>query len=150
MILGVKVPSGESCLGSKKKPGAALRNFNENPLKGSKPFFNMAKDKNNNEVVKLFIDAVSDGGFEDAKLYLSKSLKAVGVINFDELKKFFNENIEYKYLNKVRFESLPESIVTNSILVMNDNIQKSSIIHLYLINEPDTYGNWKICGIEKE
>lgn len=130
--------------------GAMLNIDSLSILKKKKPFYHIAKDRYNTETVKLFINAVTSNGLDDAKVYLSKNLKAVGSLNFEELKEVFNENIEYKYLSKVRFSDLPENIVANSILVMNNEIKMSSIIHVYMVKEPDMHGSWKICGIERE
>jgi hypothetical protein len=119
-------------------------------LRGKKPFYAIARDTVDTDIVNLFIKAITGNGPDDASVYLSKNLKAVGALDFEELKKVFNENIAYKYLSKVRFSHLPAQIVTNSILVMNEKVQKSSIVHVYMVKEPDMHGRWKICGIEKE
>lgn len=134
----------------KRMRGVLLSLDGRSVLKGKKPFYTIAKDRYDTDIVNLFIKAVANNGPDDAKVYLSKNLKAVGSLDFEELKKVFNGNIAYKYLSKVRFSHLPENIVTNSILVMNNAIQKNSIIHVYMVKEPDMHGSWKICGIERE
>ena len=103
-----------------------------------------------NHTVTSFITAVTEQKPEDAMHYVSKGIKAVGAIDLDELKEIFGPGRAYKYLNKVRFGPLPQNIAASSLLVMDPKVNGISIIHIYMIKEPDLHGTWKICGIERE
>lgn len=109
----------------------------------NKPFVSLM---NETGTVKLFVEALSKNRHEDALAYVSKNYAK----NFDlgELSEYFGENGHYKHLVKVEFNQPPRNCITNSILVLENN--KSSIIHLHMIKEPDKFGSWKIYSIDKE
>ena len=130
--------------------GKALKGCKNFGLQKNNPFFNIPKNKYDSDTVKRFIKALAGNGFDDAKVYLSKRFRAVDSLNFVELKKMFNKNSKYKYLNKMRFYEVPNNIVTSSILVTNSEIKSTNIIHVYMVKEPDIHSSWKICGIECE
>lgn len=111
-----------------------------------RPFFNIFKDEG---VVQNFLEAVKKQQIDDAKIYLSKRFKAGNLMNLDELKNLLDDYGKYKYLRNNVSATDYENFRINSILIMN-NEYKNSILHLYLIKEPDKYGNWKIYGIERE
>ncbi|MDR1067388.1 MAG: hypothetical protein LBL35_08180 [Clostridiales bacterium] len=108
------------------------------------PFISLSDTDN---TVKRFVEALSKSMFDDAKAYISKNF--INDFNFDEMSLYFNSENNYKTLIKAEFSERPKNCVTNSILVLNDD-SRNSILHVYLIKEPDGFGNWKICGIEKE
>jgi hypothetical protein len=108
------------------------------------PFFSLS---DTDDTVKCFIDALSKSRLDDAKAYISKNF--VKDFNLDEISRYINRENNYKTLIKAEFLETPRNCVTNSILVLN-NDSCNSIIHVHLIKEPDGFGNWKICGIEKE
>lgn len=111
-----------------------------------KPFFSFFKDEG---VVQSFLDAVKKQPIDDAKIYLSKRFKAGSLMDLNELKRLLDDYGRYKYLHNSVSAADYENFRINSVLIMN-NEYKNSILHLYLIKEPDKYGNWKIYGIERE
>ncbi|MDR1913849.1 MAG: hypothetical protein LBQ68_05125 [Clostridiales bacterium] len=103
-----------------------------------RPFFNIMTE---NTTVKLFLDALAYDP-ENASCFISKN--CIKRIDLSELKETFG-NGGFKYL--------PQSTVvkngkTNIILLMNS--KDKTILHLYMVREPDRFGQWKIFNVEKE
>ncbi len=95
--------------------------------------------------VEQFLEALSKWQHDDAKVYISKNF--ANDFDLDELSRFFAEKIDYKNLIKVEFNKSPKNCKSNSILILDKD---RSIVHLYLVKEPDKFGKWKIYSIEKE
>ncbi len=119
--------------------------INLKQYKNDNIFLTLYEEEN---TVKMFIDALAHNEYDNAESYISKNFAK----DFDlyELTDFFNNMEKYKSLIKVEFSPKPKNCKTNSILVMNKDRDSQSIIHLHLIKEPDMFSNWKIYGIEKE
>lgn len=109
-----------------------------------KPFFSVL---NENCTTKFFIDALLKDSFEDAKVYISKEFNYN--CDLDEISDIFKSGKTYKYLIDVSFDRYKKQKV-NSILITDKEHKYSSIIHMYLIDEPDKYSKWKIFMIERE
>ncbi len=107
----------------------------------NKPFFAVA---NENCVINGFLAAIKNCSIDEAKTYVSKNF--VSSIDFEGLKNIFDSESEYKYLINLPFEDQKNKL-TNSILVGGN---KTNIVHVHMIHEPDRYGRWKIYNIEKE
>ena len=112
-----------------------------------KPFFSVLDD---DKTIKLFLNALANCQHEDAKVYISKNCG--NIFDFEELSNFFDRTDNYKCLLNMQFNKEAKNCKTKSLLVMKNqnNSTETSIIHLQMIKEPDKFGNWKICGIEKE
>lgn len=126
--------------GSAHKIEAAI---NE-PLR--KPFFSVSNDDG---VVRRFLEAMKKERIDDAKIYLSKYLKAGDLMDLEELSRLFEGYGKYKYLRDNASNIGYENFRRDSVMIM-DNEYRNSVLHLYLIKEPDKYSNWKIYGIERE
>lgn len=124
---------------------AVKQTVNLDVKRGNTPFFSLSDEA---YTVKLFVDALSKSRHEDAKVYISKNFAKD--FDLDELSDFFNKMHQYKHLIKVEFSATPKNCKTNSILVLNSDSKRNSIIHLHLVKEPDYFSKWKIYGIEKE
>jgi len=109
------------------------------------PCFASTEDDN---TVKLFLDAVSKWHFDEAKVYFSKSFYN----DFDEATfiELFANTTNYKKLYKAEFYERPRNCRTDSVLLMEDAGKKDTIMHIHMMKEPDSYSKWKIYRIETE
>jgi len=74
-------------------------------------------------------------------------------IDLDKLREILCGYDVYKCLANVPVKVDGTNTRRNSILLMNSNdsgYDRNDVIHLYMVKEPDMYGNWKIYGIERE
>jgi len=104
------------------------------------PFF-----QDENQTVKSFVDALAGSRFDDARAYISKPY--ADVFDLDELSDYFSEN-KVCVSAAVAFRKAPRNCLTKSILMREKD--RDSVIHLHMVREPDSFGNWKIYGIDKE
>jgi hypothetical protein len=105
------------------------------------PYFHIM---NEHSTVKLFLDAVAKNA-DEAKRFISKN--CIKTIDLSELKNCF-EHGGYKYLT-------PASAVnghcrTNTVLIFNRAQNVKIVLRLYMIREPDQFGQWKIVNFERE
>ena len=130
--LTIKIPAGYSAFGSD-----VLR------LTG-KPFFSILTD---NSTVKLFLEAVAHNT-EEAACFISKNcIKSIDLI---ELKSSFDDG-GFKYLFSIDDESNGKgNCRTNTVLLFNNKSNQKTILHLYMVREPDQFGQWKIFNVERE
>ncbi len=107
-----------------------------------KPFLGLLND---GIASKFFIDAVLNESIDEAMIYVSRlSL----FVNPEEIKSIFGRVKGYKYLISASGKNKGERI--NSVLITDNEKNRVSIIHFYMINEPDMFSKWKIYRIEKE
>ena len=109
------------------------------------PCFASPDDDN---TVKLFLDAVSKWRFDEAKAYFSKNFHD----DFDEsiFEELFANTTNYKKLYKAEFSERPRNCKTDSVLLLEEAGKKGIIMHLHMMKEPDSYSKWKIYRIETE
>ena len=112
------------------------------PKKGS-PFFSIP---NANGIVKSFLEALNNNYFDEAMGYISKNV--VEPVNFEEIYSIFEGVKSYKYLISVKKSS--PYLRQVSIAVKKQPKSKIEIINLKMVNEPDSFGKWKIYHVEKE
>ena len=130
--LPIKIPAGNSAFGSD-----VFR------IKG-KPYFNILTE---NSTVKLFLDAVAHNT-EEAAYFISKN--CVKSIDLNELKSTFDDG-GFKYLFSLEDSSNSHgNCRTNTVLLFNNKSKQNTILHLYMIREPDQFGQWKIFNVERE
>jgi hypothetical protein len=101
------------------------------------------KFHNFESIVKLFVNTL----FHDSELamaYVSK--KFVESINLEDIKSFILPN-RYKYLNG---DIVTNNIRKKTLLAFNENRENGVFVHIYLLNEPNSFGKWKIYKINKE
>ncbi len=98
---------------------------------------------NNESVVNDFIKEVRYGTYDDAKKYLSKSVKSIDYIT---LKKILSNELNINYLKSYYFS---KNNNIHSVLIINMNKQ-NDILHFYLKKEKNYISNLKIYKIEKE
>ena len=131
--LPIRIPAGSSAFGSD-----VLK------LTG-KPFFNILTE---NSTVKLFLDAVAHNT-EEAAYFISKN--CIKSIDLNEIKSTFEDG-GFKCL----FYSLEDitnnkgNCRTNTVLLFNKKSNQKTILHLYMVREPDQFGQWKIFNVERE
>ena len=128
----IRIPTGSSAFGS-------------DVLKqNGKPFFNILTE---NSTVKLFLDAVAQNT-EEAECFISKNcIKSIDLL---ELKSTFDGG-GFKYLYPVPDESNNTgNCRTNTVLLINNNSKQKTILRLYMVREPDQFGQWKIFNVERE
>lgn len=109
-----------------------------------KPFFCLLSDSSD---ARNFLDAVINNSYDDAQIYISRSLRICG--GLEEVIKIFDKAKHYKYLYSVSKANKNGEYV-NSVLITDNEKKRFSIIHLYMINEPDVFSKWKVYKIEKE
>lgn len=108
------------------------------------PYFGLIND---NSTSKFFIDALINKNFDDAMSYVSKLSI---FIDTDEIKKIFKDTKQFEYIIPIIYRNkyFPKGERINSVLISKKG--KMSILHFYLINEPDSFSKWKIYRIEEE
>jgi len=111
------------------------------------PFFGIMDD---DRIAARFIDAVANDSPDAALPFLSKRLNAQSTIDLDKLREILCGYDEYKCLGNPLPESLGHNVKKNSILIISNDYGRNDVLHLYMVKEPDCYGNWKICGVERE
>ena len=109
------------------------------------PYIDIKEDK---KIVNSFIDALKNSSTKEINAYTSKHLKAVGGINIEKLKQLFENDMKYKHIENLETSDNSSHIKKHTILIVGAEIK--NILHLYMIKEPDRYGAWKICAIERE
>jgi len=126
----IRIPTGSSTFGS----DVIKRN--------GKPFFNILTE---NSTVKLFLDAVAHNT-EEAVCFISKN--CVKSIDLFELKSSFDSG-GFKYLYAAQ-ESNTGNCRTNTVLLINGKSKQKTVLRLYMVREPDQFGQWKIFNVERE
>ena len=111
--------------------------FNSN---SNRPYISLVND---NSIPKAFIDAVIKKDFDDAMSYISRFNIFV---DRETIINDFNKVKSYNYIPV--YKNFCKNKKVNSVMVSEND--KKVILHFYLINEPDFFGNWKIYRIEKE
>jgi hypothetical protein len=106
------------------------------------PFFHIMTE---NSTVKLFLDAVAQNT-EEARCFLSKN--CLKTIDLTELKETF-EFGNYKYLIPAEISGA-KNCRTNTVLLFNRSENEKIILRLYMVKEPDQFGQWKIFNVERE
>jgi len=130
--LSIGIPAGSSAFGSE-----FLR-------KTGKPFFNILTE---NSTVKLFLDAVAHNT-EEAAYFISKN--CIKSIDLFELKSSIDGG-GFKYLSPIDETSNGTgNCRTNTVLLFNNRDSQKIILHLYMVREPDQFGQWKIFNVERE
>jgi len=107
-----------------------------------RPFFNILAD---NGTVKLFLDAVAHN-MEEAVCFISKN--CVKSIDLFELKSSFDGG-GFKYLYPIE-ENSRGNCKTNTVLLINNKSKQKTVLRLYMVREPDQFGQWKIFNVERE
>lgn len=131
------------CAPVKIAPGLKM---NTGTFTGQAAYLSFSDEEN---TVKLFVDALTRSRLEDARVYISKNYAKDFDLN--ELSDYFHTMCNYKNLIKAEFNEAPKNCKTNSILVLScDNKRGDNIVHLHMIKEPDSFSKWKIYGIDKE
>lgn len=109
----------------------------------NKPFFSIP---NANGTVKSFLEALNNNYIDEAMGYISKNV--ISPINFSDIYSIFEGVKSYKCLISVtKNTSLLKQV---SIAVKKSSKNRIEIINLKMVNEPDSFGKWKIYQIEKE
>ena len=126
----IRIPTGSSSFGSDviKQTG--------------KPFINILTE---NSTVKLFLDAVAHDT-EEAACFISKN--CIKSIDLFELKSSYDGG-GFKYLYSAG-ENNSGNCRTNTVLLINKKSKQKTILHLYMVREPDQFGQWKIFNVERE
>jgi hypothetical protein len=128
-----------------KIPVAALHYGELSPsIQTKKPFFNILTESS---TVKLFLDAVARDD-EYAKCLLSKNcIKNIDLLALKET--FINGGFKVLFGND-SVSAVPGSknCRTNTVLLINN--KQRTILRLYMVREPDQFGQWKIFSVEKE
>ena len=107
----------------------------------TKPFFSIP---NANGTVKSFLEALNNNYIDEAMGYISKNV--ISPINFNEIYSIFEGVKSYKCLISVtKNTSLLKQV---SIAVKKSSKNRIEIINLKMVNEPDSFGKWKIYQIE--
>ena len=110
-----------------------------------KPFFMIPNEKH---TVNEFLGAVSAGNMESAKIYLSRKMHSRDILDLDRLREIVGENTGFAYVKGVPAPAgVPggfDGICKRSVII------NGSVLHLYMIKEPDSAGDWKIYGLEND
>ena len=126
----------------KKVPAAFLRSDFQNKLK----YYD-----SENETAKKFIGSLFNSDIEEAGNLVSKKYFGQN-IDLNTVKNICSDFMGYKRLDKVLPKKLPNMIKRESLILLKpkNNDNKQVLMHLYMIDEPDINGRWKIYGIETE
>ena len=127
----IRIPTGSSAFGSDV--------IKQNGI----PFLDIFTE---NSTVKLFLDAVAHNT-EDAACFISKN--CIKSIDLFELKSSFDGG-GFKYLLPIEENNNKGNCRTNTVLLINNQNQQKTILHLYMVREPDQFGQWKIFNVERE
>jgi len=108
------------------------------PLWGKRPFFHMLTETG---VASLFLEAVA-ADTELARMFVSKNC----AIDLEALQSALDADFTPLVSMRAAQSFFPESRKTRAITLGN----RHCIWHVYMVEEPDRFGPWKICGVEKE
>ena len=109
---------------------------------------NESEPGDENRLVKIFLDAVRDGETDTIMSCLSKRLAgAMTESELNRLNGFIGSGGAYKCLSAAK-RKIPGNMRSNSVYVKNGD--GGSIVHVYMVREPDCNGYWKIFNIEWE
>ncbi len=109
------------------------------------PFLNINKDEKES---LLFLEALTKKSTDHAKKYISKNY--VDLIDYNELRTFFESNVNFKIIKKMNFENSPKNCKTNSFLFIGNDKKKGEIVNIHMVFEPDKYSFWKIYAFDQE
>lgn len=115
-----------------------------------KAFFKYNTEDNSEYILNRFIDAVRSHSLEDARAYISKNY--LDRIDLNMLRTELSDiNIKCSpFIVNVNFMKEPKNCRMNTVLFMDKERKKTRLFHIYMLTEPDTFGKWKIYGIEQE
>jgi len=111
-------------------------------MQKEKPFFSILSE---NGTVKLFLDAVAHDT-EEAACFISKN--CIKAIDLFELKSSFDGG-GFKYLYPVEENNIG-NCRTDTVLLINKKSKQKTVLRLYMVREPDQFGQWKIFNVERE
>ena len=115
-------------------------NFNTHNDKKS-PFFWI---RNKKETINSFVDAVNSNKYDTALGLISKKVTS---IDLDEINDIFKNKIINKCIPIYKSNGVKGFV---SIALSDKKNQKSEIIHIKMIKEPNKLGEWKIYEIIRE
>ena len=106
-------------------------------FKGTRPFFHMLSEHG---IAAQFLQAVSSD-IEQAQLFVSKHSR----MDVHALQDVLSHE-DGRPLAFMRTAPSAQKGRTRAVTLGNTHCT----LHLYMIEEPNRYGRWKICGVEKE
>lgn len=102
-------------------------------------------------IAKYFIQALVHDNADRAMNYVSKY--GLFNIDFEEMKRLFdgaeNVSVSDKYLVNLYFNREKMQKV-KSVAIADKNNNVLSVLHFFMVNEPDSFGKWKIIKIIEE
>lgn len=104
-----------------------------------KPFFSMPNPRG---TLQFFIDALKRNADEEAKGYICKAL--IQFVDMEEMRSLFEGENQYQY-----FLSKQNQEIRTVTIAIQSKIEKKQMLAVQMIEEPDLFGKWKICRIEK-
>jgi hypothetical protein len=105
-----------------------------------KPFFSMPNPQG---TLQLFIHALRRNEDDVAKGYICKEL--LQFVDIEEFRDLFQEESNYQF-----FSSRPKESLSSVGIAVRNKQGATQMLVVYLVKEPNRYGKWKICQIEKQ
>lgn len=107
--------------------------------KEKSPFFIYHNEEG---TLRCFLDALSKNSGEDALVYFSKEIQYQD--NLEEALALFGEERQYKKL--IHFKQSKNKRFNTISIALG---KQEKVIHVYLVEEPDKFSQWKIIQIER-
>ena len=119
-------------------------------VKGKKPFFTLEYSDSSRYTLDRFLEAVKYGKIDDAFLYVSKNY--TDKVDIAQILEALEEKSELctNYIVKSRFTKAPRNCTDTTIMLFDKQDKKTKVFNIYMLNEPDRFGKWKIYSIEQE
>lgn len=105
-----------------------------------KPFVSMPNPQG---TLEFFMEALNKNAHEEAKGYICKEL--MEYVDMDELHQLFDGKEPYQY-----FLAKPNENLNSVTIAMKEKSGQTKMIAVHMIEEPNVFGKWKICSVEKE
>ena len=122
----------------------------EGNIKGEKPFFSLEHSESSQYTLDRFLEAIRYSKIDDAMAYISKNYTdRVDIVQIWEALEEENQ-LCTNYIVKKRFTKIPRNCTGSAIMLFDKQDKKMRIFNIYMLNEPDKFGKWKIYSIEQE
>ena len=119
-------------------------------IKGEKPFFMLEYNESSRYTLDRFLEAVKYSKIDDAMAYISKNY--TDKVDIAQIWEALEEKHQLctNYIVKSSFTKAPRNCTDSTIMLLDKQEKKVRIFNIYMLNEPDRFGKWKIYSIEQE
>ena len=118
-------------------------------IKGEKPFFMLEHSESSQYTLDRFLEAMRHSKIDDAMAFVSKNY--TDKVDIAQIWEALEENqLCTNYIGKKKFTKNPRNCTDSTIMLLDKHDKKMKIFNIYMLNEPDRFGKWKIYSIEQE